>query len=106
MFLGSTPAAWAKLKSFLIRLALSTFAIPKSLSCESTPNVNDAWSGATLISAFPVTDMVRGWLKLTCAKSVGISVVQSAKTTAGWTNFPVIGEGLLGENTKYAYGIA
>src|SRR5713101_7048772 len=106
MFLGSTPAPWAKLKSFLIRLSLSTFAIAKSLSCESTHNVNDAWSGATLISAFPVTEMMRGWLKLSCAKSEGISVVQSAKTTAAWTNFPFIGEGLLGENTKHAYGIA
>src|SRR5882762_10405198 len=100
MFLGSTPEEWTKFKSFLILLSLSTFAIAKSLSCESTPNVNVTSSGATLISAFPVTEMIRGWLQLSCAKSEGISVAQNARATPVWANFPFIGDVSFGETRR------
>jgi hypothetical protein len=90
MFFGSTPTALAKFNSLFPRLWFSAFAMAKSLSRESMPKIKVTSSGGTLISAVPVTEITRGWLKVSCARTEGASVTQNASSPTAWGNFTFI----------------
>src|SRR6266404_2563290 len=80
MSFGSTPASRAKRRTFLVRASPWVLATLRSLSRDSTPRLKTTWSGATLTSDVPITEMRRGRGPHSCAADSAADAVKKRHT--------------------------